>query len=174
MSKSLNLFFWIALTLLARLIPHPPNLSPYASLILLLGCQLSRRNAVLVTVTSLVLSDIILALLYQYPVFGLWSLFTYSGFIATAIGSYYCLYQRRTALRIAVFALGSVGTYWLWTNFGTWLFGAMYPHSELGLVACFVAGLPFLQMSLLSAVIFVPLFFALISLKERTWALKPH
>jgi uncharacterized membrane protein len=165
--------FWVLITLLARIIPHAPNLTPYTSLILLMGYQFSRRNSLLITLISLFLSDLCLALLFGYPIFGLWSLFTYSGFLTMAFASHY-LHHHRTTLHIAGFALSSVFVYWAWTNFGTWLIGGLYPHSAAGLLTCFIAGLPFLQASILSALIFVPLFFGLIIITERTWAFKPH
>ncbi len=174
MSKSLKLCFWLTLAVLARLIPHSPNVTPYASLILLMGCQLSRQSAVLITLISLALSDLFLTLFYHYPLLGFFSLFTYSGFIAMALASYYCLHQRRSTARIVLLALGSVGGYWLWTNFGTWLTSGMYPHTPTGLGACFIAGLPFLQASLLSALIFVPLLFGLMMVMERLWVSMPR
>lgn len=170
----LKLTFWLVITILARLIPHSPNFTPYASLILLTGCELSKRQAVAVTLVSLALSDMLLALILGYPVWGSWSFFTYTGFLAIAYSSF-VLHQHRTVLRIGSFALGSTLLYWLWTNFGTWLAGGMYPHSLNGLALCFTAGLPFLQASLLSACVFVPIFFGgLVLLEKYVPALKPE
>ncbi len=163
--------FWAILALMARLIPHPPNFSPYASLIMLMGCQLSGRMAALITFITLMLSDILLAALLQYPAFGSWSIFTYTGFLIIALASSQFL-QRRSFVRIATFSISAVLAYWLWTNFGTWLISGMYPLSSAGLLACFVAGLPFLQNSFWSAIIFEPLFFGLILLTERAWAFR--
>ncbi len=164
MQKSIlpKALIWLGMLLFARLMPHLPNFSPYASLVLLLGCEWSKREAVVFTLISLVLSDLLLALCFGYGVFGLWSVFTYSGFLAVALGSAACLHQKRTALRIVAYALGSVLGYWLWTNFGTWLTTDLYAHSLAGWLACLVAALPFLQNSLLGALIFVPLSFGLI------------
>lgn len=161
LEKHLPFAAWLAFALLARVIPHLPNLSPYASLILLTGCQLNRRQAIAATLLSLLASDIALALLTHHSVFGSWTLFTYTGFIAIAAGSY-VLHQRRTVTCVACYAVGSTLGYWLWTNFGTWLLAGLYPHSVPGLSACMIAGLPFLQNSMLSALIFVPLFFAIL------------
>ncbi len=171
MRESLKILSWVGFALLARLMPHPPNLTPYASLIMLMGCQLSGRMSALMALITLIISDIFLAIFFHYPVFGSWSFFTYSGFIVMAFASH-CLQGHRTVLRIGGFALSSVMLYWLWTNFGTWWLAGIYPHSAAGLMACLVAGLPFLQMSLLSAFIFVPLFFGLILLMEKKCLLK--
>lgn len=166
--------FWLTMALSARLLPHPPNLSPYASLVMLMGCQLSRRSAILLTFASLMISDVVFALFLHEPVFGSWSLFTYSGFLLIAFASSHYLDARRSFRRIAGFSLSAVLLYWLWTNFGTWLATPLYPHTTAGLMACFVAGLPFLHMSLLAALIFEPLFFALMIYMERKWIYQPR
>ncbi len=154
-----SLLFWVILLCCARLVPHWPNFSPYASLVLLLGCQLSKRQAVLMTLASLLLSDWLLALCAGYEVIGSWSLFTYTGFVAMALGSACVFKQKMPRWRIVGYALGSTFVYWLWTNFGTWLASGLYAHSLAGWSACLVAGLPFLQNSLLAALVFVPCYF---------------
>lgn len=166
LEKYLPFTAWLVFAVLARTIPHLPNLSPYASLILLTGCQLNRRQAMMMTLLSLLASDIALAWLTHTAVFGSWTLFTYTGFIAIAAGSYF-LHQGRTLTRVACYAIGSTMGYWLWTNFGTWALSGLYPHSTAGLSACMIAGLPFLQNSLFSALIFVPLFFGIFLLSPQ-------
>ena len=163
---------WIGMLLFARLMPHLPNFSPYASLVLLLGCQLSKREVLLLTLVSLVLSDMTLAVIFGYGVFGLWSVFTYTGFLAMAFGSAVCLNEKHTLTRIGFYAVGSVFGYWLWTNFGTWLTTSLYAHSATGWMACLVAGLPFLQNSLLAAMVFVPVCFGLIVFLEKKEVLR--
>jgi hypothetical protein len=166
-----KLLFWVALLFLARLMPHVPNLTPYMSLLLLMGYSLPRRTAIFLTLLSLIAADVILALWHHDPIFGLWSLFTYSGFLSITFVAY-GLKQNHTFVRIGTFALSSVLGYWLWTNFGTWLTSGMYAYSWAGFMQCFILALPFLQASLISALIFVPLFFGLMMCMERAWALK--
>lgn len=173
MAKLLPLCLWLLLALLARLMPHTPNFSAYASLIMLMGYQLTRANTLILTLVSLVISDIVLAALSPYPILGLWSIFTYSGFLAMAWAAHY-LYQQPKLKRISMFGISANCAYWLWTNFGTWLTSTMYPHTGTGLLTCFVAGLPFLENSLISALIFLPIGFGMMILMERSWALKPH
>ncbi len=147
---------WISLLLFSRMMPHLSNFSPYSSLVLLSGCEWKKSQALVLTLAGLLISDIALALMYGYSVFGLWSIFTYSGFLAMALGSVYCLGQRRSGVRVALYAISSLFGYWLWTNFGTWLSTDLYAHSLVGLGACLIAGLPFLQNSLLAGLVFVP------------------
>ncbi len=48
------------------------------------------------------------------------------------------------------------GFFFAWTNFGVWHLSGLYPHTIDGLLLCYVAGLPFLRMQLMSTLIIVP------------------
>jgi hypothetical protein len=49
--------------------------------------------------------------------------------------------------------------FYLITNFPSWLFGAMYPHTLAGLVTCYVAALPFFGYTLLGNLFYSAFFF---------------
>lgn len=139
---------WIVLGVVARLIPHPANVSPMTSISLFSGAQLSRKAAFALTFATLIASDILLAKVNGHEVFGTWTLFTYTGFAAIILAGSF-LQNRQTALRTGGFLVGSSFGFWLWTNFGMWLTSGMYPVTGEGLVACYVAALPFLRNALL-------------------------
>lgn len=65
----------------------------------------------------------------------------------------------RTRMAVTLTGLGFVSNFffYLWTNFGVWHIGGLYPHTWHGLVASYIAGLPFLRNQLASTGIFVPL-----------------
>ncbi len=159
---------WVSILLFSRVTPHLSNFSPYASLVLLSGCEWKKPAALIITGLSLVMSDIALAVIFGYSVFGMWSIFTYSGFLIMALGSTWYLNQQCTVVRVVLYAMGSILGYWLWTNFGTWLTSDLYAHSLAGAEACLIAGLPFLQNSLLAALVFVPLCYGLMRSLERS------
>lgn len=138
---------WVVLGILARLLPHPPNMSPLASISLFGGTQLSARAAFALTFVTLLISDALLALWQGHGVFGYWTLFTYTGFAAIILAGRQ-LRNNPSALRTAGFLLGSSLGFWLWTNLGSWLVSGMYTRTMEGLVACYVAALPFLANSL--------------------------
>lgn len=154
-------YSWIVLGVLARLIPHPPNVSPLNGISLFGGAHLNRKQALFTTLLVLVASDLLLALVKGYAPFGLWSLFTYSGLLAISFAGSF-LQNRRGFLPTLAMLVGSSFGFWLWTNFGLWLTGdhGMYPHTAAGLVACFEAALPFLQNSLLGDLAWGFAFFA--------------
>ncbi len=146
--RHLAAFLWIVFGILGRLIPHPPNMTPMTSIALFGGGQLNRKQAFGFTFLALVISDVLLALAKGYPVFGLWSLFTYSGF-AMIILAGSLLRGSPTAGRTLGLLLGSSTGFWLWTNFGIWVAGGhTYGGGFQGLVNCYVAAIPFLGNAL--------------------------
>jgi hypothetical protein len=142
-------FLWIVLGILGRLIPHPPNMAPMTSVALFGGAQLSRTRAFAVTMLTMLVSDVLLAAIEGHSVFGLWSLFTYSGFAVIVLAGMF-LRTVPTAGRTLGMLAGSSLFFWLWTNFGVWLVGegTPYAHTFDGLVACYVAAIPFLGNAL--------------------------
>ena len=144
----LLILLWIAIGVMGRLIPHLPNVTPLTSLCLVAGALFSRRLAVTLMLIIAALSNVLLAYTYGYAVWGWWSLFTYSGFIAM-IGLGTRLSSELPLTKTWMYTLGSSLGFWLWTNFGTWLVSGMSPQSLAGFTACYVAGLPFLRNAML-------------------------
>lgn len=139
---------WIVLGVVARLIPHPANVTPMTAISTFGGAQLGRFLGLALTMLTLVISDVLLSLVYGHEAFGLWSIFTYTGFAAIVFAGSF-LHKRLTVLRTVAVILGSSLGFWIWTNFGAWLTSGLYPISFEGLVACYGAALPFLRNSLL-------------------------
>jgi hypothetical protein len=138
-------FLWIVLGILGRLVPHPPNVAPMTSVALFGGAQLSRARAFAVTLLTMIVSDVLLAWIEGHAVFGLWSVFTYSGFALIVLAGTR-LRLVPTAGRTLGMLAGSSLFFWLWTNFGVWLVGegTPYAHTAQGLIDCYVAAIPFL------------------------------
>ncbi len=142
-------FLWIIFGILGRLIPHPPNATPMTSIALFGGSQLSRKRAFAVTILTMIVSDVLIAWLKGNPIFGLWSIFTYSGFALIVLAGGF-LRTVPTAGRTLGFLAGSSLFFWVWTNFGVWITGdhQLYPLSTEGLVSCYMAAIPFLGNAL--------------------------
>ena len=138
---------WILFGIFSRLMPHYPNITPLTNLCLFAGSQLSRLQAFIITLSSLIISDLLLAYFNGYPAFGSWTLFTYSGFAAMIfIGKR--LSQKHWPAIVCYVFCSSLG-FWLWTNFGVWLLSPLYPQTMTGFMACYTTALPFLRNSLL-------------------------
>ena len=56
--------------------------------------------------------------------------------------------------RIGAGALGASLTFFVASNFGTWLTSGMYSHDIAGLIQCYVAALPFLRTTIVSDLLF--------------------
>ncbi len=149
---SLAIILFVAIFAL-RVIPHAPNFVPIFALICMFsGRIIPTKITIITTVIALVCSDLILSVMFDYPMFGSWSLFSYSGFLAVILfSSKFSLKNSRVFLFFTM--LASVVGYWVWTNFGVWLFGDMYQYSLTGITACYIAAIPFLTQQLLSNVL---------------------
>lgn len=151
----------ILVAALARLIPHPPNVTPLAAMALFAGSYLAdRRLAFAVPLAALFLSDLLLGLHATMP-------FVYAGLAMTVLIGMKVIGNRRDMMRIGGATLASSLVFYAVTNFGVWAAGTMYPHTPAGLAACYVAGLPFLQNGLLGDLAFAALLFGGFELTTR-------
>ena len=153
----------IAAAALSRLTPHPPNMTPVTAVALFGGAYFSdRRLAFLVPLTALFLSDLVLGFPRHMEV-------TYLSFAAIAwLGQW--LSRNRSAPRVAGAALASSLLFYLTSNFGVWFFGSLYPFTLHGLVACYVAAIPFFWNTLGGDLIYTALLFGGFRLLERRFS----
>ena len=141
---TLVLFCFVAI--FSRTIPHPDNVTPFLALIIIGNQHQPQRMTLFFSLVALFLSDCLLALWQPHSLFGSWAFFTYSGWFIIA-------WLTQTLTVNKSFPLTWVGiasiSFWLWTNFGTWLFGTLYTKTFTGLIACYTLALPFLERSLI-------------------------
>lgn len=134
-----------------RTLPHLANFSPMIIVALFATRLLSEKLACFALIASMLLSDVLLSAMHHYPIFGMWSLFTYSALLAVLfVGSKFAHLESRVTIGLVAVLASNLG-FWAWTNFGTWLFSGMYHLSFSGLISCYALALPFLQHSTLSA-----------------------
>lgn len=62
----------------------------------------------------------------------------------------------RHSLELTGMGLLGVLFFYVWTNFGVWHIGSMYPHTFAGLMESYIMGIPFLKYQIISTLIFVP------------------
>jgi hypothetical protein len=146
-----------------RLIPHPPNLTSVTAVALFGGAYFSNRTLAFVApLLALLVSDFILGFYPHMEV-------PYLSFVLiVCIG--FQLQQRRTAPRIAGAALVSALVFFIVTNFGVWAFDSLYPKTFPGLVACYVAAIPFFRNMLLGDLIYTAILFGGFRLLESCFA----
>ncbi len=132
--------FLIGLDVAARLLPHMPNFAPIAASALFAGTVLHHRAlAPLVPLLALAISDSVLG-------FDGWRI-TVVTYLASLIPALLPMaWQRlRAPGMFAPVMIACSLFFFAVTNFGVWAFSGMYPLTLDGLVACYIAALPFLQ-----------------------------
>ena len=150
----------IFLLALFRLLPHWPNVSPVAAMALFGGAYFAdKRLAFIVPFAALFLSDLVLGLHNSM-------IFVYAGFALTVVIGF--LLKDRVNITNTTFAVvASSGLFFLLTNFGAWITSALYVKSAAGLMQAYVAGIPFLQNSLLGNVVYAAVIFGGYSLLQK-------
>lgn len=167
MSKNENLFYRTLLTLVIialaaalRIAPHPWNFTPVGAMALFSGAMIkNRRLAFVVPLVALFTGDIFIGFHKLMPI-------VYASFlVSVAIG--FWLRHRRSVARITAATLAGAIQFFLVTNFAVWAFGLSYPRNTAGLVACYVAGIPFFWNTLAGDAAYAVLFFGTFALAER-------
>ncbi len=150
----------IALAAALRIAPHPWNFTPVGAMALFSGAVIKdRRLAFVVPLLALFLGDIFIGFHKLMPI-------VYASFlVSVAIG--FWLRDRRTAARIFTATLLGAIQFFLVSNFAVWAFGLTYRRTGAGLVACYVAGIPFFWNTLAGDAVYVILFFGTFALAER-------
>lgn len=155
----------IVLGVLSRLIPHPPNAVAMGALALFAGARLPRRWAWAVPLAAMALSDLILDR-GSIAAFGSWTRWTSYATFALIVG----LGQLGRAARpwtLGGLAVGGSTLFYLTTNFAVWASGSMYPHTAGGLLACYVAALPFYRNAMVADLAGTVVLFGLDALARR-------
>jgi len=136
-----------------RLIPHWPNFTPIAGIALFGGTFIGRKHlAFIIPLAAMLLSDLFLGL-HQTM------LAVYISF-SLIVGIGFLLRKRVGVITVLSASIVSSLLFFLVTNFAAWQSGLMpYPMNFNGLIACYAAGLPFLNNGILGDLFYNTLFF---------------
>lgn len=143
-----------------RLLPHPANFTPIAALALFAGARFDdKRWAFFMPLAAMALSDVLLGFNDQMPV-------TYGAF-AVIVAMGFSLKERTPVLRATWTSVGAAAFFFIVSNLGVWASGGLYPPTFQGLVACYVAAIPFFQNSLAGTLFYAALLFGGFALMEK-------
>lgn len=142
----------IAAGAVLRIVPHPWNFAPIGALALFGGAVLPGTLGLAVPLAALVLSDAVLGF---YPGIG----WVYGSYLLIALLGR-ALRGRRPTGRVVAYSVAASVLFYVVTNFGEWL-GPLYPHTPAGLVASYVAAIPFFRNTVLSDVCYSLALFAI-------------
>lgn len=159
--------FLVLLGVLCRVVPHPWNFAPVGAIALFAGATFqSRRAAFAVPLIAMLLGDVFMELLtgdglhvLMPVVYGTYALITALGIL---------IRDRRDSIPV-IGAGATVGAilFFITTNFAVWATGSTYSETLEGLVACYVAAIPYFGRTLASDLIFSALLFGTFVWIER-------
>lgn len=137
----LALTVMIVLAALSRILPHPYNFTPIEAMALFGGAYFANRwLSVAVPLLAMLLADFFLGFHSGMPViYGVILLISVLGF---------ALRGKVSVLRVASFGLMGATLFFVVTNFAVWAGSGMYPMTANGLLASYVAGIPFFHWQL--------------------------
>ncbi|MEL7974733.1 DUF6580 family putative transport protein [Isoptericola sp. F-RaC21] len=142
----------------------PPNLELSTAAAFAAAGLLRHRLAMLAPLVVVALSDVLLG---NSTVL----VFTWTAWAAIGAGAWWAGRVRGGGRWLSAlgFGVGSSLFFYLWTNAGVWWLGrgTFYPEGLDGLLASYVAGLPFLRPMLLGNLVLVPLAAGLVALVAR-------
>lgn len=173
------IFFAIFALAMTRILPHPPNFTAVGAAAIFGGAVFSKSwKAILVPLVALFLSNVIInntvysAYYEGFSLLSLGSLWIYAAIILMSVLAHVAI-KSFNITSIAGVTVGGTVLFFLLTNFGAWLGSPLYPQTLDGLVAAYVAGLPFVLNSLIANVVFVSVLFGAyywVAKKELAWA----
>ena len=151
----------VALCVVARLLPHPPNFAPTAA-VTMFGCMLfSRRwHTCAVVASAMLVSDWFIGF-YDLGVM----VTVYAALLAPIAARRWL--RKATAVRVGTVAVLSGVGFYLTTNAAVWFFTNTYPANLQGLAASYVAGLPFLRWTLLGNLFYSAVLFGVFGVLGR-------
>lgn len=161
----------VGLTILGaflRLLPHPPNFAPAGSVSLFAGSRLGGWQAYLVPVVLMAVTDPLRVMLFHpsHPPFSSATPFIYGSLLLGVwIGKRWL--KNPSVTRIALAASAVSVQFFLITNTAEWLLSGTYPYTAAGLLACYVAAIPFFGNTLASDLLYSGLFFGLYAWTRR-------
>jgi hypothetical protein len=151
----------VLLAVAMRVIPHPPNFTPISAIALFGGAHFTNTIAAFtVPLAAMVLSDLLIG------GFDATMPFVYGSFaVSVCLGLW--IRRRPSVLRIGAAAMISSVLFFVVSNFGVWLVGGLYPRTAEGLLACYVAAVPFFRHTLLGDLLYTTALFGGFAFMKR-------
>jgi hypothetical protein len=165
--------------IIMRLIPHIPNFAPITAAAIFSAAYLPKKYIFIIPLLAVAVSDYLLLYINPFgnPMFNFSELqplgalvnnttaWVWGSFMISALLGL-LLRKKRGAIRIGSVTMLASLQFFLITNFGVWAAGA-YARDLSGLVASYVAGLPFLNWTVLGDLFYTFSFFALYAIVAK-------
>jgi hypothetical protein len=135
----------------SRLFWHIPDFTPVLALALFGGAYLRKKEALILPVLLLGVTDVILGLHSTM-------IFTWGSVVLITLVGFW-LKSKKTPTCILAGSILSAVIFFVITNLGVWIVGGIYERTFSGLVECFVMALPFFHWSLISTLLYAVILF---------------
>ncbi|PYQ30689.1 MAG: hypothetical protein DMF56_07740 [Acidobacteria bacterium] len=170
----------VLLGVVFRVAPHPWNFAPVGAIALFAGATFDdRRSAFIVPLATMFIGDLFIGLHSLMPV--IYATYALIVILGMLLRKHISLSEAKdlrgrdlspfSRLRmtgwIASASVASSILFFITTNFAVWLSGMTYAKTFDGLVACYVAAIPFFDRTLASDLLFSAIFFGAFALAER-------
>lgn len=146
-----------AITVIARLIPHPWNFTPVGALFIFAGFVLPRR-ALALPLLAMLVTDLVIGT-YDWRIMAA----VYGCYLAIAFVAY-SLKRRYSMSIVLITSLAGSLAFFFITNAAVWLWSGMYPADFSGLAASYLAGIPFFRNTLAGDIFYTVAFFGVYEL----------
>ncbi len=150
----------MAVAVISRLVPHPPNFTPVIALALFGGAAFANRAAAVVaTLGAMLLSDLWLG----------WhsSLLAVYGALAVVVLVGHRVNVNASWPKIAGHGFAGALIFFVLSNLAVWLGSGLYAPTLEGLISCYTLALPFFGNTLASTALFGFALFGLARLASR-------
>lgn len=151
----------VAFATLMRVVPHPWNLTPVGAVALFSGACFDRKRwSFFVPLGAMFIGDTFIGYHSLMPVI-------YATFALIVCIGFMLRERRNSPAAVFAGALASSTIFYLVTNFAVWKMLGTYPETLAGLVACYVAGIPYYGTMLAGDVLYSALLFGTFVWAER-------
>ena len=158
----------VILGVISRLLPHPPNMTAVGASSLFAGSKLKKWQALSLPLVCMLITDPILAKINGYAAFRWGTLFIYASLLLNVlIGRWLIKAKSDNPARIGLAAVICSVQFFVVTNFSVWLLDGIYTHTWAGLVACYVAAIPFFQWTFAGDLLYTAVLFGIYALVSR-------
>ncbi|HVP54555.1 MAG TPA: DUF6580 family putative transport protein [Candidatus Eisenbacteria bacterium] len=153
------LFLAFAVAVHARFLPLPFSFAPVTAALLYFGARRPRRE-MWIPVAALAAAGVYLSRSYYGYALSADLLVTWAWYAGMVLlgGT---LAHKSSALRVGIASLTGSLSFFVVSNFAVWAVWNMYPKSLGGLMACYVAAVPFFRNAVVSDLFFAAAFFGI-------------
>lgn len=151
-------YFFILAAIILRLIPHAPNFAPIAALALFSGTYLKKKEAIIIPISAMFLSDLYLGFGEFWVTISVYFSFTLIGLLGI------WLKKHKKPVNILGATLTGSLLFFIITNFVVWIATPWYSKTLAGLVQCYWLAVPFFKNTALGDLFYVGAMFGLYEL----------